>query len=164
MRIRALAALCVPALLLACQPAALSDAQRAAIEGEIGQLYAEQAVILNALDTEGWLAQFEQSEDFTYAAAGEVTLGFEAMAEETRAFFSGFESGDFAWGELHIEVLALDAACVTSTWEWSATTTAGETEDMRGTWTVVLRKHDGVWKIAVVAESYPPPSETSEPA
>ena len=61
MRIRTLAALTVPALLLACQPAALTDAQRTAIEGEIEQLYTEQAAILNAVDGEGWLAQFEES-------------------------------------------------------------------------------------------------------
>lgn len=156
MRIRTLAALTVPALLLACQPAALTDAQRAAIENEIEQLYADQAAILNAVDTEGWLDRFEQSEDFTYAANGEVTRGFAAFAEETRAYFANFESGEFAWGDRYIQVMASDIACVTSTWEWHATTTAGETEDTGGTWTVVLRKHEGVWKIAVAAESYPP--------
>jgi uncharacterized protein (TIGR02246 family) len=161
MRIGTIAALAVPALLLACQPAALTDAQRAAIEDEIEQLFADQAAILNAVDTEAWLDQFEQSEDFTYAASGEVTRGFAAFAEETRAYFANFESGEFAWGDRYIQVLAPDAACVTSTWEWTATTTAGETENARGTWTVVLRKHDGDWKIAVVAESYPP-AETTE--
>lgn len=162
MRIRTLAAVCVPALLLACQPAALTDAQRAAIEGEIEQLYAQQAEILNAVDVEGWLAQFEESEDVTIAVSGEVSVGFAAMAEEVRTNWQ-YESVEFAWGDDHyIQVLAPDAACVTSTWEWHAVTTAGETEDSRGTWTAVLRKHDGVWKIAMVAESVPPP-EPSQP-
>ncbi|NIN72105.1 MAG: hypothetical protein GTO46_09345 [Gemmatimonadetes bacterium] len=156
MRIRALAALTVPALLLACQPAALTDAQRVAIEGEIEQLYADQAAILNAVDIEGWLAQFEDSEDFTIAVNGEVS-GFAAMAEEVRTNWQ-FESVEFAWGDdHHVMVLAPDIACVTSTWDWHAVTTAGETEDAQGTWTVVLRKRDGVWKIAMVAETLPQP-------
>jgi uncharacterized protein (TIGR02246 family) len=162
MRYRTLAALTVPALLLACQPAALTDAQRAAIEDEIEQLYTDQAAMLSAVDTEAWLDQFEQSEEFTYAATGEVTRGFATMAEETRTYFANYESAEFTWGDRYIQVMAPDVACVTSTWEWHATTTAGETEDSRGTWTVVLRKHDGVWKIAVAAESYPPPPETTE--
>lgn len=162
MRIGTLAALTVPALLLACQPAALTDAQRTAIEGEIQQLYTEQAAILNAVDGEGWLAQFEDSEDFTIAVNGEVSVGFAAMAEDVRTNWQ-YESVEFAWGDDHyILVLAPDIACVTSTWEWHAITTAGETEDERGTWTVVLRKHDGVWKIATVAESVTPPPETVE--
>ncbi len=157
MRIRALAALSVPALLLACQPAAMTDAQRVAIEGEIEQLYAEQAAILNAVDIEGWLAQFEQSEDFTIAVSGEVSVGFAAMAEEVRTNWL-YESVEFAWGDdHHIYVLAPDIAAVTSTWDWHATRSTGETEDAQGTWTVVLRKHDGVWKIAMVSESVVPP-------
>ncbi|UCC71785.1 MAG: nuclear transport factor 2 family protein [Gemmatimonadota bacterium] len=163
MRIRTLAAVCVPALLLACQPAALTDAQRVAIEGEIEQLYADQAAILNAVDVEGWLAQFEDSEDFTIAVNGEVSVGFAAMAEELRSYWQ-YESAEFAWGDDHyIQVLAPDIACVTSTYEWHATTTAGETEDARGTWTVVLRKRDGVWKIVMVAQTFPPPETTTTP-
>jgi len=162
MRIGTVAALAVPALLLACQPAGLTDAQRAAIEGEIEQLYAEQAEILNAVDIEGWLDQFEQSEDFTIAVNGEVSVGFAAMAEEVRSGWQ-YESVEFAWGDDHyIQVLAPDAACVTSTWEWHAVRTAGETEDSQGTWTAVLRKHDGVWKIAMVAESLAPPTEATQ--
>jgi ketosteroid isomerase-like protein len=162
MRFRTLAVLSVPVLLLACQPAALTDAQRAAIEGEIEQLYTEQAAILNAVDIEAWLAQFEDSEDFTIAVNGEVSVGFAAMAEEVRTNWQ-YESVEFAWGDDHyILVLAPDIACVTSTWEWHAITTAGESEDAQGTWTVVLRKHDGVWQIAMVAESVPPPPETTQ--
>ncbi|UCC82633.1 MAG: nuclear transport factor 2 family protein [Gemmatimonadota bacterium] len=157
MLIRALAVLCVSVLLLACQPAALTDAQRVAIEGEIEQLYADQAAILNAADVEGWLAQFEDSEDFTIAVSGEVSVGFAAMAEETRANWQ-YESAEFAWGDDHyIYVLAPDIAAVTSTWEWHAIRTTGETEDSQGTWTVVLRKRDGVWKIALASESFPAP-------
>jgi uncharacterized protein (TIGR02246 family) len=161
MRTGSIAALAALALLLACQPVALSDAQRTAIEGEIQQLYTEQAAILNAVDLEGWIAQFEESEDFTMAVNGEVSVGFAALAEEVRNW--QVESAEFAWGDDHyVQVLAPDIACVTSTWEWHAITPAGETEDARGTWTVVLRKRDGVWKIAMVAESVVPPPETVE--
>lgn len=157
MRIRTLAAVCVPAVILACQPAGLTDAQRVAIEGEIEQLYAEQAEILNAVDVEGWLAQFEESEDFTIAVGGEVAVGFAAMAEEVRTNWL-YESVEFAWGDdHHILVLAPDVAAVTSTWDWHAIRTTGEADDSQGTWTAILRKHDGVWKIAMVAESVPPP-------
>jgi ketosteroid isomerase-like protein len=113
------------------------------------------------VDLEGWIAQFEESEDFTMAVNGEVSVGFAALAEEVRNW--QVESAEFAWGDDHyVQVLAPDIACVTSTWEWHAITPAGETEDARGTWTVVLRKRDGVWKIAMVAESVVPPPETVE--
>ena len=56
MRRGIIAALAAAALVVACQPAALTDADRAAIEEEITELYAEQAEMIGSVDMEGWLA------------------------------------------------------------------------------------------------------------
>ena len=72
MRRGTIAALAAAALVVACQPAALTDADRAAIEEEITQLYTEQSAAINAADAEAWLAFFEPGEDFLIAVHGEL--------------------------------------------------------------------------------------------
>lgn len=153
MRGRSLAGLAAAALLLACQPAELTDAERTAVEGEIRQLYADQATMLSNLDVEGWGAQFEESEGFLLAVHG-GTQSYAELMEQMRTTWPGYSDPQFSWGDLYIQVLARDIACVTSTWEWAATDAEGVREESAGTWTAVLVKRADAWKIATAAETY----------
>jgi len=154
MRRGTIAALAAAALVVACQPAALTDADRAAIEDEITQLYAEQTAAINAGDAEGWLAYFEPGDDFRMAYHGELT-DWSAMEATTREMFEGLSDIQFRWLGNHIQVLSRDIAIVTSLWEWSSTDPDGVVETDGGTWTVALVKKDGAWKIVNASESFP---------
>ncbi len=86
------------ALVLACQPAALTDADRAAIEEEITELYAEQAEMISSVDMEGWLAQFDTSENFVLAGGGEF-VGYGELDSIIRDHWPTIRETSFAWGQ-----------------------------------------------------------------
>ena len=154
MRRGTIAALAAAALVVACQPAALTDADRAAIEEEITQLYTEQSAAINAADAEAWLAFFEPGDDFLMAYHGELQdwAAIEASAAE---MFEGTTEIRFRWLEDHVQVLSRDIAIVTSLWDWSSAGPDGVVEADAGTWTVALVKKDGAWKIANASETLP---------
>ena len=154
MRRGIIAALAAAALVVACQPAALTDADRAAIVEEITQLYAEHSAAINAGDAEAWLAYFEPGDDFRMAFHGEL-MDWSAMEATTREMFEGLSDIQFSWPGNHIHVLSRDVAIVTSLWEWSFAGLDGAVESDGGTWTVVLVKKDGAWKIVNASETFP---------
>ena len=152
MRRGIIAALAAAALVVACQPAALTDADRAAIEEEITQLYAEQAEMISSMDIEAWLAQFDASEEFVLATGG-MLVGYSSVDSIVRGEWPNITESNFAWGDLHIRVLTRDLAIVSTTLEWSGVVGGEEVEEDDVTWTVVLGKKDGTWKMLTVAES-----------
>ena len=145
MRRGTIAALAAAALVVACQPAALTDADRAAIEG----------------DAEAWLAFFEPGDDFLIAVHGEL-MDWATMEATTPEGFEGVTEIQFRWLEDHVQVLSRDIAIVTSLWDWSSIGPDGEVEEMAGTWTVVLVKKDGAWKIVNASESFPEDEDDDE--
>jgi len=161
MRRGTIAALAAAALVVACQPAALTDADRAAIEEEITQLYAEQATTINQGDSDGWLAYFEPGDDFRMAYHGEL-MEWSAMEATTRGSFEELSDIQFRWLGNHINVVSRDVAIVTSLWDWSSTTPEGVVEQDAGTWTVVLVRKDGAWKIVNASETFPEDDEGDE--
>ena len=161
MRRGTIAALAAAALVVACQPAALTDADRAAIEEEITQLYAEQAAAINAADAEAWLAFFEPGDEFLLAVHGEL-MDWPAMEASTAEGFEGQTEIRFRWLEDHVQILSRDIAIVTSLWDWSAMDADGELDEGAGTWTVVLVKKDGAWKIVNGSETFPEDDEDGE--
>jgi uncharacterized protein (TIGR02246 family) len=161
MRRGIIAALAAAALVVACQPAALTDADRAAIEEEITQLYTEQSAAINAADAEAWLAFFEPGDDFLMAYHGELQ-DWAAIDASAAEMFEGQTEIRFRWLEDHVQVLSRDIAIVTSLWDWSSRHADGEVEETAGTWTVVLVKKDGAWKIVNASESFPVDDDNHE--
>ena len=161
MRRGTIAALAAAALVVACQPAALTDADRAAIEEEITQLYAEHSAAINAGDAEAWLAYFEPGDDFRMAYHGELT-DWSVMETTTTEMFEGLSDIQFRWLGNHVQVLSRDVAIVTSLWDWSFAGPDGVVAADGGTWTVALVKRDGAWKIVNASETFPQPEVEEE--
>jgi len=161
MRRGTIAALAAAALVVACQPAALTDADRAAIEEEITQLYAEHTAAINAGDAEAWLAYFEPGDDFRMAYHGEL-MDWSAMEATTAESFEGLSDIQFSWLGNHVHVLSRDVVIVTSLWHWSSVDADGVAGEGGGTWTVVLVKKDGAWKIVNASETFPQPEVEEE--
>ena len=152
MRRGIIAALAAAALVVACQPAALTDADRAAIEEEITELYAEQAEMIGSVDMEGWLAQYDSSEEFVLATGG-MLIGYAAVDSIIRGEWPNITEANFAWGDLHIRVLSRDLAIVSAPFEWWGVVAGEEVVEDDATWTAVLGKKDGAWKMLAAAES-----------
>lgn len=147
-------------LATACQPTTneLTDADRARIEDALRAAYAEAAAAVNELDVERFLSFFAPSEDFAFAELGKIERSWSAFGDTTRAHWAALASVDeFAWGELRIQVLAKDAAVVTTSFAFSATDTAGNQFASAPTWTAVWLERDGLWKMVNVSETFPPP-------
>ena len=51
---------------------------------------------------------------------------------------------------------------MTSLWDWSSIDAGGELDEGDGTWTVVLVKKDGAWKIVNASETFPEDDEDGE--
>ena len=152
MRRGTIAALAAAALVVACQPAALTDADRAAIEEEITQLYAEQEEMIGSMDIERWTAQFDHSEEFVLASGG-MLVGYATLDSIIRGEWPNISESNFAWGDLRIRVLSRDLAIVSAPFEWSGVVAGEPVVEDGATWTVVLGKKDGAWKMLAVAES-----------
>jgi hypothetical protein len=152
MRRGIVAALAAAALVVACQPAPLTDADRAAIEEEITQLYAEQAEMISSMDIEAWTAQFDHSEEFVLATGG-MLVGYSTVDSIIRGEWPNITDSNFEWGDLHIRVLTRDFAIVQTPFKWSGVVGGELVEEEGATWTVVLGKMDGAWKMLAVAES-----------
>jgi len=144
-------------VLAACQPATteLRDEQKAAIVDEITRLCDESLISIRQLDQEGWLAYFHDSEDVTYAEAGEVFRGRSTLAEHLRTVWAPFAGFEGDWGELNIQVLTPTVAVVTSRFDFTGIDTAGNETQFYGTWTGVWVEQDGEWKMVNAAETFP---------
>ena len=118
---------------------------------------------MRRIDTDGLLGFFQQSEDLAWAHDGVITQSWADFSEAARQSWSGFgEVDSFAWGDLHIQVLARDAAVVTTTFDFAATDTAGAPIALTGAFTTVWLDTELGWKIVNSAESYTPPEPAPE--
>ena len=89
-----------------------------------------------------------------------LTTDFSETSRQTWSMFAEVES--FAWGDLHIQVLAPNIAVVTTTFDFAATDTTGGPIALTGTFSTVWLRTDGEWKIVNSAETYPPTEAAPE--
>jgi ketosteroid isomerase-like protein len=149
----------------ACQgpPAEFTEADRAAIEGILAQEFDAYADVVKRIDADGLVGFFQQSGDLAWAHDGVITRSWTDFSEVARQNWSVFgEVESFSWGDLHIQVLAPNAAVVTTTFDFAATDTAGSPIALTGSFTTVWAETDGEWKIVNAAEIYTPPEPTPE--
>jgi len=153
------------AFLAACQPATteLTEERRAAVAEELAQSFDAYATAVRQLDLDAVLGLFQQSDDFALAESGEITRSWTAFAQVVRESWPMYASVDsFAWGELHIQVLASNIAVVTTTFDFAASDTTGAPIVMNGTESTVWVQTDGEWKIVNVSETFPTPEPSTE--
>jgi len=153
------------AFLAACQPATteLTEQRKAEIADQISQVLNDYAGFVRQRDQDGVMGLYEQSTDLAFAAYGEITLSWDAMADVVRQSWQRFVSVEsMEWGDLHIQVLAPNVAAVTTTFDYAATDTAGAAFTLSGTFSMVWLQSEGEWKIINVAETFPPPVTANE--
>jgi ketosteroid isomerase-like protein len=136
--------------LVACQPGTtdLTEDQKAEIAGAIEQRVEGYMEAVKRYDAD-WLLNFWADVDgFVYAEDGNLVFGHDAIANPTRDWIAALETviqAEFSNG--HTFVLAPDAACHTTEYQWSVVTTEGDTLSSRGSWTYVFKQFDGEWKV-----------------
>jgi ketosteroid isomerase-like protein len=141
--------------LASCAPASerpLTTAQRAAIADTL------QTLIRNAYDLSKpgdaiarLMSLYPTSGPVVSASGGRVSTSRDTLAAGIRAFWENvgrnMRQPDWQWGPMHVDVLAPDAAVVTTTYRVPHRTPSGEPHVIAGAWTAVFQRRAGRWVI-----------------
>ena len=85
------------------------------------------------------------------ASGGQVTTSRDSLQAGIRAFWENvgrnMRNPKWTWGAMQIDVLANDAAAVTTTYSVAHLTPRGEPHVIAGAWTAVFQRRKGRWVI-----------------
>jgi ketosteroid isomerase-like protein len=85
------------------------------------------------------------------ASGGQVATSRDSLQAGIRAFWENvgrnMRDPKWTWGEMHVDVLAPDAAVVTTTYRVPHLTPRGEPHVIAGAWTAVFQRRGGRWVI-----------------
>ena len=150
----ALLALGLSALLSCGRPGSgdVSAAQRTAIADTLRSL------IVNAYDLSRpgdpvarLMSLYSTSGPVISASGGQVTATRDSLEAGIRAFWDNvgrnMRGPKWTWGPMHVDVLAPDAAVVTTTYRVPHLTPSGEPHVIAGAWTAVFQRREARWVI-----------------
>jgi hypothetical protein len=151
--------------LASCAPASgatMSDAQRTAIADTL------QTLIRSAYDfrkpgdaVARLMSLYPTSGPVVSASGGRVSMSRDTLAAGIRAFWDNvgrnMREPDWQWGAMHVDVLAPDAAVITTTYRVPHHTPAGEPHVIAGAWTAVFQRRGGRWVVVQEHLSDVPP-------
>lgn len=125
---------------LASGCAILPDGARTA--HEITAILGRQAEAWNTGDIEAFMQPYDRSPDLTFSSAGRVTRGWQATLDNYRKRYPTRDAmGHLTFGDLEVTELNRNAALVLGRWNLQRQAPVG------GTFTLVLQKKAGGWKI-----------------
>lgn len=85
------------------------------------------------------------------ASGGQVSVSRDSLEAGIRAFWDNvgrnMREPKWTWGAMHVDVLARDAAVVTTTYRVPHLTPAGMRHVIAGAWTAVFQRRGGRWSI-----------------
>jgi ketosteroid isomerase-like protein len=85
------------------------------------------------------------------ASGGQVSTSRDSLQAGIRAFWDNvgrnMREPKWTWGTMHVDVLAPDAAVVTTTYRVPHLTPIGEPHVIAGAWTAVFQRRGGRWSI-----------------
>lgn len=153
-RRRLVASLAVLGSIACAEPAhtTMSAAQRAAIADTLRALLAHAYDLAQPGDPVGRLMSLYPGEGSVVSASGgQVTTSRDTLQAGIRAFWEnvGHNMRDpkWTWGAMYVDVLASDAAVVTTTYRVPHLTPRGEPHVIAGAWTAVFQRREGRWVI-----------------
>ncbi len=103
-----------------------------------------QVVAWNKGDLDGFMAGYWNSAKLFFISGGKTTQGWKATKERYEKTYQGEgkEMGTLAFSDVHVELLAADAAYVRGKWEVKM-----KAETIGGWYTLVLKKFPNGWKV-----------------
>ena len=153
----ALGGACILAMLamLACSTpdrAAVSRAERDAIADTLSVLIARAYDLTSPGDPVARLMSlYPANGPVVSASGGQVSTSRDSLQAGIRAFWDNvgknMRDPKWTWGAAHVDVLAPDAAVLTTTYQVSHLTPRGEPHIIAGAWTAVFQRRDGKWVI-----------------
>ena len=155
-------------LLVGCQERAgptISVEQKTAIADTLRTMITSAYDLTKPGDAVGRLMSlYPASGRVVSASGGEVSASRDTLESGIRAFWENvgrnMRDPKWTWGEMHVDVLAPDAAVVTTTYKVSHLTPRGEPHVIAGAWTAVFQRRGGKWVIVQEHLSDKPASQT----
>ena len=152
---RAVAVVVTIGALVACSPAeppTLLPAQRAAIADSLKSLIRNTYDLSKPGDPVARLMSlYPSTGPVISASGGQVTASRDTLQEGIRAFWDNvgknMRDPKWTWGAMHVDVLAPDAAVITSTYSVPHLTPSGQPHVIAGAWTAVFQRKAGRWVI-----------------
>jgi ketosteroid isomerase-like protein len=140
---------------LSCSPAAattLTDAQRSAIADTLRTLIVNAYDLSKPGDAVGRLMSlYPERGQVISASGGQVSTSRDSLESGIRAFWENvgrnMRDPRWTWGPMHVDVLAPDAAVVTTTYRVPHLTPRGMPHVIAGAWTAVFQRRGGRWVI-----------------
>lgn len=140
---------------MSCAPAerpALPAAQRDAIADTVQRLIVTAYDLTAPGDAVGRLMSlYPTTGPVVSASGGQVSTSRDSLEAGIRAFWDNvgrnMRQPTWRWGAMHVDVLAPDAAVVTTTYRVPHLTPRGEPHVIAGAWTAVFQRRGGRWVI-----------------
>ena len=125
-----------------------SEGTAAAVRNEIRETLNRYREAMLSRDYDSMLSFWSDSPDFVFAGDGRILGGFEAWkAETTRHYKETRKWEQWDWQSVHILPLSATTASATVEFTFRWIDLDGATRNMRGAWTYVFVKSDGIWKV-----------------
>jgi hypothetical protein len=97
------------------------------------------------------MSLYPRSGTVVSASGGQVSTSRDSIEIGLRTFWDNvgknMREPKWTWGEMHVDVLARDAAVVTTTYRVPHLTPRGEAHVFAGAWTAVFQRRGGRWVI-----------------
>jgi len=130
----------------------MSDAERTAISDTLRTLIVRAYDLKAAGDPVARLMSlYPPSGTVISASGGQLSTSRDTLEAEIRTFWDNvgrnMRDPKWIWGPMHIDVLAPDAAVVTTTYRVPHLTPRGQPHVIAGAWTAVFQRQRGRWVI-----------------
>jgi ketosteroid isomerase-like protein len=140
---------------LSCAPTdrpAMTSTQRDAIADTLQRLIANAYDLSKPGDAVARLMSlYPATGPVISASGGQVSTSRDSLQAGIRAFWDNvgknMRNPKWTWGKMHVDVLAPDAAVVTTTYQVPHLTPRGEPHIIAGAWTAVFQRRAGRWVI-----------------
>jgi ketosteroid isomerase-like protein len=143
-------------IFISCQPSnqELTEADVSAIKDSIEMIILEWSDQFENLSVEGVMEYMSDDDEIIWASDGSIMKGRDNITDWMQEALSPIKKWNYTkYGEATICVMGLDGAVHTVDFEESLTMSSGDTVVIKGVWTNVFKRSDGVWKVIHSASS-----------
>jgi len=146
-------------IFFSCQPSnpESTEPDVSAIKDSIEKVFMTWSDQFESLSVDGIMEYLADDDELIWAVDGSFIKSHKDIREWMQEALSPIEKWNYTnYGEATICVLGVNAAVHTVDFEESLTMSTGETVIIRGVWTNVFKRSNGVWKVIHSAASYLP--------
>ena len=149
--------------------APLSDRERSAIADTLRTMIVSAYDLTKPGDAVGrMMSLYPPTGDVVSASGGRVSVSRDSLVAGIRAFWTyvgqNMRDPKWTWDEMHVDVLARDAAVVTATYHVPHKTPRGDPHTIAGAMTVAFQRRGGRWSVVQEHLSDLAPSQPDDTA